>query len=132
MFQWKNSNALLNDSSLNLFLGKNRPELVTHWFLFKSETSNILCHFKELQQVRATRVMNTQISMIHTKSGIQCVIAFDSDQSITHSDQIITRYNSDPLCKRVFIFCVDVVITFHYEHKLLNRIEIGYFLLSFR
>lgn len=86
--------------------GQNRPEQVNHWFLFRSEQSNILEHFKDLQQIKANRVMNSQISMIHKKSGIQCVIAFDNDQTIVQSTEIISRFTSDPLCKRAFIFPV--------------------------
>lgn len=78
-----------------------RPEQVSHWFLFKFGQCNIVHHFKELHQIRADRVMNSQISMTHIKSGIQCVIAFDRDHTIIQSTDILKRFTTDPLCKNV-------------------------------
>lgn len=81
------------------FSGQSRPEQVNHWFLFRSEQSNIVGHFKDLQHIKANRVMNSQISMVHIKSGIQCLITFDHDETITKSTEIINRFTRDRLCK---------------------------------
>lgn len=81
------------------FSGQNRPDQVNHWFIFRSEQSSIVHHFDDLQQIKANRVMNSQISMIHKKSGIQCLIAFDHDETIYKSTGIISRYTGDPLCE---------------------------------
>lgn len=70
-----------------------------YWFIFRSEQSNIVQHFKDIQSIKANRVMNGQISMIHKNSGIQCLIAFDYDDTLFQSKKIIKRFTKDPLCK---------------------------------
>lgn len=83
--------------------GQNRPEQVNHWFIFRSEQSNIVSHFKDIQSIKANRVMNSQISMTHINSGIQCLIVFDHDETIVKTTEIISRFTADPLCKYVFM-----------------------------
>lgn len=43
--------------------------------------------------------MDKQISMIHIKSGIQCLIAFQNNGKITESIDMIKRFANDPMCK---------------------------------
>lgn len=76
---------------------------MNHWFIFRSEQSNIHHHFKDLQQIKGNRVMNSQISMIHKNSGIQCLIAFDHDDTIAKSAEIISQFTADPLCKHAIL-----------------------------
>lgn len=85
--------------SLTNFSGQSRPEQVSHWFIFRSDRSNILRHFKDLKQIKGDRVMNSRISMIHIDSGIQCLIAFDHDETIAQSKEVISSFAADPLCK---------------------------------
>lgn len=46
--------------------------------------------------------MDKQISMIHIKSGIKCLILFQNDNTITESIDIIKRFANDPMCKGLF------------------------------
>lgn len=48
--------------------------------------------------------MDKQISMVHIKSGIQCLIAFQNDSKITESTDIIKRYTNDPICEICFLY----------------------------
>lgn len=43
--------------------------------------------------------MGMQISMIHIKSGIQCLILFQNSCKIVESVEMIKRFADDPLCK---------------------------------
>lgn len=59
--------------------------------------------FKDIYKVNADDVMKRQISMIHKKSGIQCIVAFEKDDRCIQSTKIIDRFATEPLCKQFIV-----------------------------
>lgn len=37
--------------------------------------------------------------MVHISSGIECLIAFDHDETMAQSKDVISNFTVDPLCK---------------------------------
>lgn len=64
--------------------------------------SEISRHFKDLRKIIVGRVMRRQISMIHKKSGIDCLIAFEKDHCCIESTKLIGRFVMEPLCKHLY------------------------------
>lgn len=73
-------------------------------FLTKLQQTDIFYYFQQIYKINADRVMKMQISMIHSKSGIQCLILFRKDSKIIESTKIIQHFATDPLCKHFHDF----------------------------
>lgn len=69
------------------------------------KSTNIHNHFKDVDKVNENRTLKQQISMVHLKSNIRCLLLFDNDESITKSTEIIQHFNERvPMCKNNHIF----------------------------
>lgn len=65
------------------------------------KNSDISKYFTEIVPILANRTLVEQISMVHIKSRIQCILLFDKDDTIVESAKIIRRYAEDPLCENL-------------------------------
>lgn len=74
-------------------------------------TTDFNCHFREMKKINGNRTRKQQISMIHIKTGIQCLLLFDDDNLIPDSAEILLRFQEKiPMCKYVNEFaCFDTV-----------------------
>lgn len=85
--------------------GKKAKE-VSQRFYSNLHKTGIFLHFKNFNKISADRVMKRQISMVHIKSGLQCLLMFAKEPIISKSTEIISRYTKDPLCKRFSVLFV--------------------------
>lgn len=71
-------------------------------FLHKLEKTEILRYFRRIYKISANRVLKRQITMVHIKSGIECLVLFQKTPKIVESTEIVERFAANPLCKKRF------------------------------
>lgn len=68
------------------------------FFLNNGQNINPFC-FTQISEVKGNRIQNDQISMIHIRSGIKCLLLFENESSFVQSSEIIARYVNMPICE---------------------------------
>lgn len=87
----------------SIYVGGEKPKGISQLFFFKLDKTDIGAHFKKIIKSAADRVLRRQIKMIHIKTGLQCTLLFERDNSIAESSEIIKRYiDNEPMCKTMF------------------------------
>lgn len=74
------------------------------------KTTVLQQHFEFIGHTEANRVQDVQTKILHRKSGIECVLQFDTESTFQQSEQatkIISDYmDLHPMCK--FRFCLAI------------------------
>lgn len=93
---------LQNNFIISIFIaGGDKPKDSGQHFFYKLDKTDIHSHFKNLTKIGADRTLRRQYSLTHKKSGVQCLLLFESDSFIVESSKIISQYvNKEPMCKQ--------------------------------
>lgn len=87
---------------------------VAEKFYSKLQQTDIFYYFKQICKVDGDRVMKMQISMVHMKSSIRCLVLFRENPKIIESTEIIERFAADPLCKNFPLIFITCLATYKY------------------
>lgn len=80
-----------------------KPKADSQWFWFNLPKTDIAKHFKKIHKIGANRSIARQISMIHIKSNIECLVLFQNNDKAIKATEIIRGFASDSLCKKLRI-----------------------------